>query len=115
MTVGFEQATNAGYEDILFRHLANSRPPDGWAWAQLTPPVHAIRIDNAEEGRFVAELLELIRQRCSATLAKDTSPQGFWIKDFSSLPVLDKYLSGGVLKIFPGEAAPDQPWIQIFP
>ena len=72
-------------------------------------------IRQLEEGRFVAELLELIRQRCSATLAKDTSPQGFWIKDFSSLPVLDKYLSGGVLKIFPGEAAPDQPWIQIFP
>jgi hypothetical protein len=118
MTVTYEQPIHAHYECIISAFLREG-PPEGWSWAQLTLPIDERRIDTrTQQEEFVRELIKLIRDRTSVTTPERASKQGFWIEDFGSPPVLDAYLRGGILKIFPGERLnKEQPydWIQVFP
>jgi hypothetical protein len=107
----YDQPINAHYGEIFVRHLRqkNEPPPAGWQRAVLELPPNAARVDPKEEEIFMEELLRLIRERCAATDPKDTSPQGSWIEDGSE--VVNKYLRGGKLKLYPGNSMLESVWI----
>jgi hypothetical protein len=83
--------------------------------AVLELPPNAARLDPKEEERFMEELLRLIRERCAATDPKDTSPQGLWIEEFDGSEVVNKYLRGGRLKLYPGKPMLESVWIDTAP
>lgn len=118
MTGTYEQPIKAHYQSFISA-CPMEGPPEGWSWAQLTLPIDERRIDSrTQQEEFVRELIKLIGDRTFATTSERASRQGLWIEDFGSSPVLDTYLRGGVLKIFPGERlSKDRPyeWIQVSP
>jgi hypothetical protein len=88
-------------------------PPTGWQRAVLHLPPDAARVEPREQDRFMEELLRLIREQCSTTNPKGTSPQGLWIEKFDGSEVVNKYLRGGKLKLYPGESVPQPVWIDV--
>lgn len=118
--VPHEQPINAHYTEIFARYLQrkNELPPAGWQRAVLELPpdatrVDATRVDAREQDRFMEELLRLIRERCFTTDPKKTSLQGFWIEKFDSSEIVNRYLRGGRLKVYPGKSVPQQVWIEV--
>lgn len=113
----YDQPINAHYGEIFVRYLRqkNEPPPAGWQRAVLELPPNAARVDPNEEERFMEELLRLIHERCAATDPKDTSPQGLWIEEFDGSEVVNKYLRGGKLKLYPGKPMLEAVWIDTAP
>jgi hypothetical protein len=111
----YDQPIKAHYEEILARYLQrkNEMPPIGWQRAVLHLPPDAARVEPREQDRFMEELLRLIREQCSTTNPKETSPQGLWIEKFDGSEVVNKYLRGGKLKLYPGESVPQPVWIDV--
>ena len=111
----YDQPINAHYE-VLFANFIqrnNERLPAGWKRAVLHLPVDPLRVELSEQDRFMEGLLGLIREKCSTTEPKDTSPQGLWIDTFDGSDVVNKYLRGATLKIYPGESLPRSVWIDV--
>jgi hypothetical protein len=115
--LSYEQPIKAHYTEILTRYLqrTNEPPPAGWRRAVLELPPDAIRVEAREQDTFTEELLRLIRERCSTTDPKTTSPQGFWIEQFDSSEIVNRHLRGGKLKVYAGSPAPQQMWIDVAP
>jgi len=115
--LNYEQPIKAHYAEIFDRYLqrTNAQPPAGWQRAVLELPPDAPRVEVREEDSFMEELLRLIRERCSTTDPKKTSPQGFWIEQFDSSEIVDRHLRGGKLKVYAGRSVPQQVWIDVAP
>lgn len=115
--LSYEQPIKAHYEEIFTRYLRRTSepPPVGWQRVVLELPPDATRVDATEQDRFMEELLTLIRERCSATAPAKTSPQGFWIEQFDSSEIVNRYLRGGKLKVYAGSLVPQQMWIDVAP
>ena len=111
----YDQPIKDHYGVIFTQYLRrkNELPPAGWQRAVLYLPPNAERVDPSEQDRFMEELLRLVRERCSTTDPKDTSPQGLWIEKFDGSEVVNKYLRGGKLKLYPGESVPHPVWIDV--
>lgn len=93
----------------------DERPPEGWKKAVLNLPANAQRVEPNEQNRFMEDLLRLIREKCSTANPADTSPQGLWLSDFDSSDVVNKYLRGATVKIYPGKPLPESVWIDVAP
>ena len=115
--LAYDQPINAHYEEIFARYLQrkNEQPPAGWQRAVLELPPDAARVDPGEQERFMEELMRLIRERCAATDMKTVNHQGLWIDKFDGSEVVNKYLQGATLKLYPGEPMPESVWIDIAP
>jgi hypothetical protein len=74
--VSYEQPIKAQYTELFARYLQrrSEPPPAGWQRAVLELPLDATRVDVGEQDSFMEELLTLIRERCSTTDPKKTSP-----------------------------------------
>jgi hypothetical protein len=115
--LSYEQPIKEHYTDIFYRCLQRTcePPPAGWQRAVLELPPDAPRVEMREQDRFMEELLRLIRERCSTADPKKTSPQGFWIEAFGVSEIVDRYLRGARLKVYPGESVPQKVWIDVAP
>jgi hypothetical protein len=112
----FDQPIEAHYGTILTQYLRRTKepPPTGWQRGVLHLPQNAPRVDDIrEQVEFMQELVRLIREECSKTDPKDTDPSGFWIKNFEDAEVVNKYLQGATLKMYPGKPMPDSEWLDI--
>ncbi len=115
--LSYDQPIEAHYGTIFTRYLrrTNEPPPAGWQKAMLHLPQNAPRVEPREEVKFMEDLLRLIHERCSKTDVKDISPQGLWIDKFDGSEVVNKYLEGATLKLYPGEPMPESVWLDIAP
>jgi hypothetical protein len=115
--LNYQQPIKAHYAEIFARYLQqrSEPPPAGWQRAVLELPPDATRVDAREQDTFMGELITLIRDRCSTTDPKKTSPQGFWIEQFDSSEIVNRYLRGGKLKVYAGSPVPEQMWIDVAP
>ena len=111
----YDQPINAHYEVLLANYIQRNkeRPPAEWKRAVLHLPADAPRVEPNEQNGFMEGLLRLIREECSMTDPKDTSPQGLWIDKFDGSDVVNKYLRGATVKIYPGESVPHSVWIDV--
>jgi hypothetical protein len=108
--VTYDQPIDAHYDTIITRYLerTNEKPPSGCKMVELELPPDAIRIDTrADENKFMEELLELIRERCTADLK---APLRI---DANSSEVVNRHLRGCKLKAYPGTWNLSQAWIQV--
>jgi len=115
--LSYEQPIDAHYEGIFVNYLQrnNERPPAGWRRVVLHLPANAQRIESDEQNRFMEELLRMIREQCSITEPKDVSPQGLWIDKFDGSDLMNRYLQGATVKIYPGESSAQSVWIDVAP
>jgi hypothetical protein len=115
--LSYDQPISSHYEVIFANYVQrnNERPPAGWKRAVLQLPANAQRIEPNEQNRFMEELLRLIREKCSMTVPTDVSPQGLWIDKFGGFDLLNRYLQGATVKIYPGGFSAQSVWIDVAP
>jgi len=115
--LSYDQPISAHYEVIFASYLQrnNERPPVGWKRVVLHLSTNAQRVESSDQNRFMEELLRLIREKCSGTEPKDVNPQGLWIDRFEGSDLVNRYLRGATVKIYPGESSPQSVWIDVAP
>jgi len=115
--LSYDQPISAHYEVIFASYLQrnNERPHLGWKRVVLHLSTNAQRVESSDQNRFMEELLRLIREKCSGTEPKDVSPQGLWIDRFEGSDLVNRYLQGATVKIYPGESSPQSVWIDVAP
>jgi hypothetical protein len=113
----YGQSINDHYEVVFTRYIQrkNELPPAGWKKVTLHLPQKAIRVDPREEDRLMEELLRLIREKCSTADPKKTNPQGLRIDKLDGSEVVNKYLQGATLMLYPGKSLPQSAWINVAP
>lgn len=115
--LSYDQPISAHYEVIFANYLQrnNERPPVGWKRVVLHLSPSAQRVELSDQNRFMEELLRLIREKCSVIEPTDVSPQGLWIDRFEGSDLVNRYLQGATVKIYPGNPLAESIWIDVAP